>query len=61
MPQLLLIEAQIQAGYNRIKYLNRLIETSSYNIHYKPLRNNEIRDLLVLKRRRNRLLGIIKE
>jgi len=61
MSQLLLIEAQIKAGYNRIKYLNRLIETSTNDIQYKPLRNNGIADLLVLKRRRNRLLGIIKE
>ena len=59
--QLLLIETKMRLVYNRIKYINEVLETTVFQDQYKTIRNDYINDLLVLKRRRNRLLGIIKE
>ncbi len=59
--QLLLIETKMEIVYKRIEYINKTLESTTFYEQYKIIRNDYIKDLLVLKRRRNRLLGIIKE
>ncbi len=59
--QLLLVQTKMEMIYKRIEYINKTLESTAFQDQYKKTRNNYIKDLLVLKRRRNRLLGIIKE
>lgn len=59
--QLLIIEARISIHKDRLTFYDYMTRISDFSNEWKHLQTKCSSDLSQLKRRRNRMLGIIKE